>query len=73
MNLAVLYQNDGKYSVAEPLYQRALAIYERTLGPEHPDLAGLLVNMAQFYEEQGNHTGAEPLRERARAIGAKSR
>ena len=28
----------GKYAEAEPLYQRALAIYEQALGPTHPDV-----------------------------------
>jgi tetratricopeptide (TPR) repeat protein len=35
-NLASLYRATGAYAKAEPLYQRALAIYEKTLGPGHP-------------------------------------
>ena len=35
-NLASLYKRQGKYEQAEPLYQRALAIREQQLGPEHP-------------------------------------
>ncbi len=27
----------GRYNEAEPLFRRALAIYEMTLGPEHPN------------------------------------
>ena len=38
-NLAVLYKNQGKYAEAEPLYQRALAIYEKALGSDHPTRA----------------------------------
>ena len=34
--LADLYRAQGDYPKAEPLYQRALAIGERTLGPDHP-------------------------------------
>ncbi len=34
-NLANLYFEQGKYSEAEPLYQRALAIWEQSLGPDH--------------------------------------
>jgi tetratricopeptide (TPR) repeat protein len=33
--LANLYSKQGKYVEAEPLYQRALAIREQALGPEH--------------------------------------
>ena len=35
-NLAKLYGAQGRYSEAEPLYQRALALRERVLGAEHP-------------------------------------
>ena len=35
-NLAELYQAQGKYAEAEPLYQRALAICEQQLGASHP-------------------------------------
>ena len=35
-NLAELYYLQGRYSEAEPLYQRALEAEERTLGKEHP-------------------------------------
>ena len=34
--LAGLYDAQGKYEQAEPLYERALAIREQQLGPEHP-------------------------------------
>jgi len=30
------YRVQGRYAEAEPLYKRALAIYEKALGPEHP-------------------------------------
>ncbi|MCZ6847192.1 MAG: tetratricopeptide repeat protein, partial [Alphaproteobacteria bacterium] len=33
-SLAALYQVQGRYAEAEPLYKRALAIYEKALGPE---------------------------------------
>ena len=38
---------------AEPLYERALAIYEKALGPEHPDTANSLNNLAALYRKQG--------------------
>ncbi len=33
-NLALLYHDQGRYAEAEPLYERALAIVEKALGPE---------------------------------------
>jgi tetratricopeptide (TPR) repeat protein len=38
-NLAWLYDNQGQYAKAEPLYERALAIREKALAPEHPNVA----------------------------------
>ncbi|NJL10208.1 MAG: tetratricopeptide repeat protein [Calothrix sp. SM1_7_51] len=34
--LAYLYNNQGKYDEAEPLYRQALDIYEQRLGSNHP-------------------------------------
>ena len=38
-NLAEVYRLQGRYAEAKPLYKRSLAIREKTLGPEHPELA----------------------------------
>jgi len=48
-NLAVLYKNMGAYEKALPLYQRALDICEKVLGPEHPYVATTLNNLAELY------------------------
>ena len=45
-NLAVLYDDQGRYADAEPLYKRSLAIREKALGPDHPDVAQSLNNLA---------------------------
>ncbi|MGH6847493.1 MAG: tetratricopeptide repeat protein, partial [Methylocella sp.] len=55
----------GRYSEAEPLFQRALAIWEKALGPEHPDVATSLNNLALLYDAQGQYVQAEPLYRRA--------
>jgi tetratricopeptide (TPR) repeat protein len=39
-NLANAYYKQGNCAEAEPLYERALAIAEQTIGIEHPDIAG---------------------------------
>jgi Tfp pilus assembly protein PilF len=36
-NLAMLLQGQGECAAAEPMFQRALEISEKVLGPEHPD------------------------------------
>ena len=62
----------GDYAKAEPLYQRALAIREKALGPEHPDTATSLNNLAVLYEAMGDYAKAEPLYQRALAIREKA-
>ncbi|MEE8511990.1 MAG: tetratricopeptide repeat protein [Acidiferrobacterales bacterium] len=45
----------GRYGEAEPLYKRSLAIREKALGPDHPDVATSLNNLARLYSAQGHH------------------
>ena len=47
-----LITNQGKYDDAEPLYKRALTIFEETLGPRHQDVAGNLNNLAVCFYSQ---------------------
>jgi tetratricopeptide (TPR) repeat protein len=35
-NLGLLYYSQGKYEEAEPLLERALGIWEESLGAQHP-------------------------------------
>ena len=50
----------GKYAEAEPLYQRALEIREKALGPEHPDVALSLNNLAMLYMPKGSTLRPSP-------------
>src|ERR1019366_2998202 len=59
------------YAKARPLHERALAICEKSLGPEHPHTAASLDHLALLLEDQGNLVGARPLCERALAIREK--
>jgi len=70
--LAGLYLAEGKYAQAELVYKRALAIEEKALGPDHPDLAKSLHNLALLYATQGQYAQAEPLYKRALAIMEKA-
>ena len=58
----------GDYARAEPLLQRALAIREKALGPDHPDVADSLDNLAVLYYVRGDYARAEPLYQRSLAI-----
>ncbi len=72
-DLAVLYRNQGKYGEAEPLYKRALAIREKSLGPDHPDVARNLENYAELLLKTNRKTEAARLEARAKAIRAKQK
>jgi tetratricopeptide (TPR) repeat protein len=60
-----------QYAEAEPLYQRALRIYEQGLGPEHPSTGTTLHGLARLYQNQGKYAEAEPLYQRALRIKKK--
>ena len=69
--LAALYYTQGKYVQAEPLYQRSLAILQKALGPEHPNLASSLENYARLLRKMDRNAEAKKLEARAEAIRAK--
>ncbi|MBE9004642.1 tetratricopeptide repeat-containing protein [Fortiea sp. LEGE XX443] len=70
-NLALLYQLQGRYSEAEPLYIQSLGLWRKLLGEEHPDIATSLNNLALLYELQGRYYEAEPLYIEALAMSRK--
>jgi CHAT domain-containing protein/tetratricopeptide (TPR) repeat protein len=64
--------NAGRYSDAVPIAQRVLAINEKALGRDHPDVATSLNNLASLYKNRGRYADAEPLYQRALAINEKA-
>ncbi len=66
-----MYKAEGHYAEAEPLYKRALAIWEKALGPEHPSVAQNLENYAVLLRESGRNNEAIKMEARAKAIRAK--
>ncbi|MBP1748989.1 MAG: Kinesin light chain [Deltaproteobacteria bacterium] len=62
----------ARYAEAEPLFQHSLTIREKTLGPDHPDVAISLNNLAELYRQQGRYAEAEPLFQRSLAIWEKA-
>ncbi len=62
----------GDYAKAEPLYQRALNITEKAVGPDHPATAQALNNLGLLYYYMGDYAKAEPLYQRAFNIREKA-
>jgi tetratricopeptide (TPR) repeat protein len=56
------------YAGARPYLERALALYEKVLGKEHPDTAQSLNNLGMLLQDQGDLAGARPYLERALRI-----
>ena len=61
----------GRYAEAEPLCKRSLAIREKQLGRDHPDVAHSLNNLATLYRDMGRYAEAEPLCKRSLEIREK--
>jgi tetratricopeptide (TPR) repeat protein len=64
-DLAAIYQVQGQYAKAEPLYLRALDIREKTLGPNHAFVGATLANLAELDRAWGR-------RDRAAAYSARA-
>ena len=70
-NLALLYDEQGRYAEAEPLFWRALAISEKVLPENHPDIALRLHNLAGLLRNLGQQSQAEQFYDRSLLIREK--
>ncbi|GIK59103.1 MAG: hypothetical protein BroJett015_47660 [Chloroflexota bacterium] len=62
----------AEYEKARPYLERALAIHEKALGPDHPDTATSLNNLGYLLRAMGDLAAARPYLERALAIHEKA-
>jgi serine/threonine-protein kinase len=67
-NLAWVLRRKGEYARAEALHLQALAIQERLLGPEHPDVAETLMDLGFLYPYVARLDDSEAAYRRALAI-----
>ena len=67
-NLAVLLHERGAYDGAEALYQEALANGRAAFGPDHPEVATVLLALGRLYRDRGELEHAGELLEQAREI-----
>jgi CHAT domain-containing protein/tetratricopeptide (TPR) repeat protein len=68
MNLADVYNQQGRYADAEILYKRALLGLQNALGPNHPTVASAFDNFGVLYFRQGRFADAELLHKRGLEI-----
>ncbi|KAH0558618.1 hypothetical protein GP486_004729 [Trichoglossum hirsutum] len=66
-NLGILYRSQGKLTEAEAMLQRALAGYEKALGPEHTSTLNTVNNLVALYRNQGKLTEVVAMVQRALA------
>ncbi|QOZ06790.1 tetratricopeptide repeat protein [Bradyrhizobium sp. CCBAU 51765] len=71
-NLGRVHAGQGRDDLAEPLYKRAIALMEKSLGPDNALVAAELTNLAALYQRQGRFAEAEPLFKRALAVREKA-
>ena len=71
VNLATLHARKRDYAKAIPFFERTVAIYEKTLGPEDLSLALALHNLAAAQTDNGQEDKAFLLHQRALAIREK--
>ena len=67
-NLGIVAREAKDYTKAEAYYLRALASRERSLGPEHSDIAANLINLANIYRATGDYPRALETHLRALAM-----
>jgi len=70
--LGLFLKVKAQWPEAEPLYRRALAIWEKSLGPDHPNVARALNNLAGLLQATNRLAEAEPMYRRALGIDEKS-
>jgi tetratricopeptide (TPR) repeat protein len=70
--LGLLLVEKALHAQADPLMRRALAINEKSFGPDHPRVATDLNNLAHLLQNTNRLDEAEPLMRRALAIDEKS-
>ena len=63
--IGILYMHQGKFTKAEDMYVRALAGYEKALGPKHTSTLNTVNNLGRLYRDQGKLREAEDMLMRA--------
>ena len=57
-SIAIVYEQQAKYTEALSMHHEVLEIRLKTFGPEHPDTASTYNNIGVVYDEMGEHEKA---------------
>lgn len=60
-NLGVLYNFRNQSAKAEPLFERAIAIKQKAMGADNPEVVASVGKMCHFYLKSGNQAKADAL------------
>jgi tetratricopeptide (TPR) repeat protein len=66
--LGQVYDDQSKYTEAEPLLRRALTIRQKTLNPDDSELEATFTHLAEHYRHMGRAADAEPFAKQAAAV-----
>jgi tetratricopeptide (TPR) repeat protein len=66
--LGQVYDDQTKYTEAEPLLRRALTIRQKTLNPDDSELEATFTHLAEHYRGMGRAADAEPFAKQAAAV-----
>jgi tetratricopeptide (TPR) repeat protein len=69
--LGQVLDDQNKYSEAEPLFKRSVAIRQKILASDDPDIVASLADLAEHYRRLGRTADAEPLLKQASEIQEK--
>ncbi|CAF4190301.1 unnamed protein product, partial [Rotaria sordida] len=70
--LGLMKNAQGQYDVAIDFHEKSLAIYEKILSPNHPDLANSYNNIGQVYDNMGDYSKALEFYKKAHKIYEKA-
>ena len=71
-NLGDVYRAEKRYTYARECYRRALEIWEKTMGPQNPQLIAKLEVYADVLRKLDDYAGAEQAETRALGIRVRS-